>query len=174
MRLPRFLLALALTAAPLGAGAQDWIGSVRSQLAGQGYRLEGVDRTLLGRYRIVASAPGLQREIVLTASGEVLRDVTRRTRGGGAALPGLPATGGGGGGTGPETGGTAGGTATGTAGGAGGGSGGGAPSGPSPGGGGGGDDDDEDDDDDDDDGGRDDDDDDDEDDDDDDEDDDDD
>lgn len=48
---------------------------VNAALEGQGYTVESVTRTLLGRVRIIASLGTVWREIVLDASsGQILRD----------------------------------------------------------------------------------------------------
>lgn len=48
---------------------------IRAALEGQGYTVDSVTRTLLGRVRIIASLGPVWREIVLDASsGQILRD----------------------------------------------------------------------------------------------------
>ena len=71
-----FLLAAASIAMQL-PGAADAAGTdaIVSQLGEQGYRRITVSRTLLGRVRILATAPGRRREIILNPrTGELLRD----------------------------------------------------------------------------------------------------
>ncbi|MDB5657452.1 MAG: hypothetical protein JWS10_67 [Cypionkella sp.] len=62
--------------APGAALAESYQSSVVEQLRGQGYRQINVERTLLGRVRIVAERRGGSREIILNPrTGEILRDV---------------------------------------------------------------------------------------------------
>ncbi|GLS85656.1 hypothetical protein GCM10010873_06290 [Cypionkella aquatica] len=61
---------------PGAACADSYQKSVVSQLRRQGYRQINVERTLLGRVRIVAARGGGLREIILNPrTGEILRDV---------------------------------------------------------------------------------------------------
>ena len=80
--------ALALFAAPVAAqSVQD---GIIDQLRAQGYEAFTVERTLLGRIRIVAQSDEFYREIVLNpASGEILRDYWRERDddGGAASVP---------------------------------------------------------------------------------------
>ncbi|WP_377508044.1 PepSY domain-containing protein [Octadecabacter sp. R77987] len=63
----------ALLAAP--AFAQTPLDAVVSQLQSQGYSSISVNRTLLGRIRIVAISEAYRREIVMNpTTGEILRD----------------------------------------------------------------------------------------------------
>lgn len=56
--------------------AEGYENSVVTQLRRQGYRKIDVERTLLGRVRIVAARGGGSREIILNPrTGEILRDV---------------------------------------------------------------------------------------------------
>lgn len=58
------------------ACADSYQTAVMSQLRKQGYREINVERTLLGRVRIVAARRGASREIILNPrTGEILRDV---------------------------------------------------------------------------------------------------
>ena len=58
------------------AFADSFEGSVVAQLRGQGYRDIDVERTMLGRVRIVAAKGTRTREIILNPrTGEILRDV---------------------------------------------------------------------------------------------------
>ena len=60
------------------AVAESFEGSVVAQLRGQGYREVNVERTMLGRVRIVAAKNGGTREIILNPrTGEILRDVVQ-------------------------------------------------------------------------------------------------
>lgn len=70
------MLALALWVAPaLGASVED---QVVAQLQSQGYQDISVNRTLLGRIRIVAVTETEWREIVIDPrTGEILRDFRR-------------------------------------------------------------------------------------------------
>lgn len=72
----RHLILTALLAAT-AASAKAPADSVLRQLRAQGYVEFAVSRTLLGRLRILATAPhGASREVVLNpATGEVLRDI---------------------------------------------------------------------------------------------------
>ncbi|MCB2111012.1 MAG: hypothetical protein H6895_13655 [Defluviimonas sp.] len=57
------------------AAAQDFVEIWADALHDSGYADVDIERTLLGRIRIVASAPGRQREIVLDRrNGAILRD----------------------------------------------------------------------------------------------------
>ncbi len=77
----RFLLTSILAVGlllPVPAGAESLQAQVVRELQAQGFEVTEARSTLLGRYRIVAEAPGLQREIVLNPrTGEVLRDLVR-------------------------------------------------------------------------------------------------
>ena len=79
-------LALCLALPALAQGIEE---EIVAQLRAQGYEEFEVERTLLGRLRIVAIGQGLRREIVIQpATGAILRDyVTRLSGGGGAATP---------------------------------------------------------------------------------------
>ncbi len=58
------------------ASAQSFQKSVVAQLRSQGYREINVERTMLGRVRIVGARRGASREIILNPrTGEILRDV---------------------------------------------------------------------------------------------------
>lgn len=78
----RFLATLGATVA-LGAGpamarskGEAVIERIREQLARQGYERIDVERTLLGRVRIMADGPKARREIIVDPrTGEILRDL---------------------------------------------------------------------------------------------------
>ena len=68
---------LALLVTVQAASAADRISPdmVKAALEAQGYAVESVTRTLLGRVRVIASLGPVWREIVLdSTSGEILRD----------------------------------------------------------------------------------------------------
>lgn len=68
------LTALAL-AAPVCA--QDYAADLESRLKGQGYEIDTIERTLLGRVRIVARGPDGAREVIVNPrTGEILRDMS--------------------------------------------------------------------------------------------------
>ncbi|CUX82631.1 hypothetical protein Ga0058931_2493 [Roseibaca calidilacus] len=68
-------LALCLTTQPALAVDRITSDMVSTALEVQGYKVESVTRTLLGRVRIIASLGPVWREIVLDAStGQILRD----------------------------------------------------------------------------------------------------
>ncbi|MGY6703307.1 hypothetical protein [Roseinatronobacter sp.] len=76
-----WILCLAVTALHEPAYAQDAAPAritaemVSDALVGQGYAVESVTRTLLGRARIVASSGQVWREVVIDVStGQILRD----------------------------------------------------------------------------------------------------
>ncbi len=74
----RLFLSLGLAAVFSGraAFARSFAESVVAQLKKQGYRHVRVERTLLGRTRILAERNGGQREIILNPrTGEILRDL---------------------------------------------------------------------------------------------------
>jgi len=74
----RHALALVLTLLPGFAAAQSVQDSIVQQLQSQGFSEFRVNRTLLGRVRIVALRDDLRREIVLNpTTGEILRDYWR-------------------------------------------------------------------------------------------------
>jgi len=106
-RMADFLIAFALLLMPTGMAAADQLtDQISDQLRGQGYGEIVVTRTLLGRYRIVASTPNTEREIIVNpGTGEILRDYiddkeAKQGRGGlfsffdGAGLGGRASTGG--------------------------------------------------------------------------------
>ncbi len=58
------------------AFARDFASEVEARLATEGYEIESVARTLLGRVRILARSTDGEREIILNPrTGEILRDV---------------------------------------------------------------------------------------------------
>lgn len=65
-----------LITAQMAAGADRITPQmVSAALEGQGYTVESITRTLLGRVRVIASLGTVWREIVLdTSSGQILRD----------------------------------------------------------------------------------------------------
>lgn len=83
MRRRRFLgglVALGLAAGAPMAAAQGLADRIVRQLKGQGYTEIRLSRTLLGRTRIVATAPGARREIIVNSrTGEILRDFWQET-----------------------------------------------------------------------------------------------
>jgi hypothetical protein len=83
----RFMIGLAaalLAAGPAAAQDDRVTRSVLRQLEGQGFTVQQVRRTLLGRVRIVSSRGDLTRETVLDPrNGVILRDLATRDGGGG-------------------------------------------------------------------------------------------
>jgi hypothetical protein len=78
----RLTLVLAVAVAGGTAGAQTLEDSVVAQLREQGYVEFSVERTLLGRIKIVALSGSTYREIVINPStGEILRDYWRNRDG---------------------------------------------------------------------------------------------
>ncbi|MES2145971.1 MAG: hypothetical protein V4516_16855 [Pseudomonadota bacterium] len=75
----RQMLAGLVAGATLAGGpalAQDYASEVERRLVRQGYRIEAVGRTLLGRVRILARNSEGEREIILNPrTGEILRDL---------------------------------------------------------------------------------------------------
>ena len=73
----QFLVGLA--AVPILAGparAQDFSAELQERLRREGFRIESVGRTLLGRVRILAQSGSGEREIILNPrTGEILRDL---------------------------------------------------------------------------------------------------
>lgn len=58
------------------AAAQDYVDSIVHQLKKQGYRSIVLERTLLGRVRILADRKDGEREIIVNPrTGEILRDL---------------------------------------------------------------------------------------------------
>lgn len=78
-----FLSGLVATAALAGpALAQDYVGSVISQLTGMGFGDIRQERTLLGRVRIIAMRKDGRREIIINPNnGEILRDLWTSVQG---------------------------------------------------------------------------------------------
>ncbi len=72
----RLLLAAALLGlAPGPAAAQDPVDDIVARLKSEGFAVEQVEQTMLGRIRIEAVRDGERREIVVDRStGEILRD----------------------------------------------------------------------------------------------------
>lgn len=67
---------LAVAFASSAAWADSFQTAVVAQLRGEGYREINVERTMLGRVRIVGAKAGGSREIILNPrTGEILRDV---------------------------------------------------------------------------------------------------
>lgn len=82
----RSLLGLGLAAVLMGqpAFAKDFTQRVVEQLQDQGFASIVVERTLLGRTRILADSRDGRREIILNPrTGEILRDLWIATSGGG-------------------------------------------------------------------------------------------
>ncbi|MBR3370226.1 MAG: hypothetical protein IKG52_06305 [Rhodobacteraceae bacterium] len=70
-----FILAVAPAQAQDDARVRITPDMVRDALLGQGYSVESVTRTLLGRVRVVASSGPVWREVVIDlSSGQILRD----------------------------------------------------------------------------------------------------
>lgn len=68
-------LALLVTVQPAFAADRITLNMVKAALQGQGYTVDTVTRTLLGRVRLIASDGAVWREIVLDpSSGQILRD----------------------------------------------------------------------------------------------------
>ena len=78
-----FLSALCASLACASAGyAASYEDSVVSQLRAQGYGKISIERTLLGRVRIIARMGTTQREIILNPrTGEILRDIVLDAQG---------------------------------------------------------------------------------------------
>lgn len=73
--LKAFCFALLMTAQAAFGADRITPDMVSVALEGQGYTVESVTRTLLGRVRVIASLGPIWREIVLDASsGQILRD----------------------------------------------------------------------------------------------------
>jgi hypothetical protein len=72
-----FLIGMTTGAVLAGpAWARDFASQVEDRLKRQGYTIDSVGRTLLGRVRIVAHNASGQREIILNPrTGEILRDL---------------------------------------------------------------------------------------------------
>ena len=69
------ILGLLLSLSPVAGAAQSVQESIVAQLQAQGFNQIRVERTWLGRVRIVALSPTLERELVFNPqSGEILRD----------------------------------------------------------------------------------------------------
>ena len=83
-------LALFLAAAPMAGAAQSVQDQVVSQLRDQGFGQIEVNRTLLGRIRVVAVSDTFRREIVFVPStGVILRDYWEEINGSGGTAPTL-------------------------------------------------------------------------------------
>ncbi|MCT8161860.1 hypothetical protein [Pseudoruegeria sp. SHC-113] len=147
----RSLIVLAFAFMASTGQASGVVDRITSQLQDMGYNRIAVSRTLLGRTRIVATAPGKEREIILNPStGEILRDHIRNAERSRLIAPdgsSSGSSGSSGGGSG-SSGSSGGGASSGSSGGSSGGTSGGSSGGGSGGGGDDRDDDDEDDDDD--------------------------
>ena len=78
-----FLSALCASLACASAGyAASYEDSVVSQLRAQGYGKISIERTLLGRVRILAQMGATKREIILNPrTGEILRDIVLDAQG---------------------------------------------------------------------------------------------
>lgn len=80
------IVAVTLSTVPVYA---DVTNSVLRQLSDQGYSVQSVQRTLLGRTRVISTRDDLRRETVFDPrSGVILRDLARRG-GGQSGLAGL-------------------------------------------------------------------------------------
>ena len=73
----KFLMVLVLTGmTPLLAHAGSIVDKILPQLESQGFDRVEISKTWLGRTRIIATAPGSRREIILNPrTGEILRDL---------------------------------------------------------------------------------------------------
>lgn len=72
----RLLICLLFLGSPLPAAAQTLQEQIIAQLTEQGFDALTVNRTLLGRVRIVAQRGDLERELVFNPqTGEILRDL---------------------------------------------------------------------------------------------------
>lgn len=77
------LFAAAITLAPISASADQIRESIVTQLRSQGFTSITVSRTLLGRARVVAQSPTLDREIIFNpVTGEIIRDYWTQRFGG--------------------------------------------------------------------------------------------
>ena len=86
MTLRPFMLCTALLLAPFAVQAQTPQESVLTQLQAQGFDDFNINRTFLGRIRIVALSDDLRREIVFNPNtGEILRDFWEQRDGDGPA-----------------------------------------------------------------------------------------
>ncbi|MDJ0857967.1 MAG: hypothetical protein QNI90_18280 [Dinoroseobacter sp.] len=82
------LAAVALFALSATSAKGDVTASVVRQLSQQGYEIQSVQRTLLGRTRVISTQGELRRETVFDPrSGTIMRDIARR--GGAGGLAGL-------------------------------------------------------------------------------------
>ncbi|WP_296423485.1 hypothetical protein [Yoonia sp.] len=73
--LKRLIICLVLIGAPLAAAAQSVQDAIVSQLRTQGFSEITMNRTWLGRVRVVALSDTLRRELVFNPqTGEILRD----------------------------------------------------------------------------------------------------
>jgi hypothetical protein len=73
------LFAAAITLAPISASADQIRESIVTQLRSQGFTSITVSRTLLGRSRVVAQSPTLDREIIFNpVTGEIIRDYWKK------------------------------------------------------------------------------------------------
>ena len=107
--LKRFAICLALTGAPQFAAAQSVQDQILSQLRDQGFSEMTLNRTWLGRIRVIAYRDDLRRELVFNPqTGEILRDYWRTIEDDGDDGPQLfnPGVGAGGGSNEDEDGGT--------------------------------------------------------------------
>ncbi len=76
--LKRFVICLALTGAPQFAAAQSVQDQIVAQLRNQGFTEMTLNRTWLGRIRVIAYRDDLRRELVFNPqTGEILRDYWR-------------------------------------------------------------------------------------------------
>ena len=76
--LKKIAICLVLSGAPQIAAAQSVQDQILAQLRGQGFAEISLQRTWLGRVRVVALRDGLRRELVFNPlTGEILRDYWR-------------------------------------------------------------------------------------------------
>ena len=90
--------AIAIVASPVTQAFADFADDIVTALRKQGYDTIEVSRTLLGRTRIVATAPWGRRELILNPrTGEILRDILTDLDGNVVPVGGVDTSGGSGG-----------------------------------------------------------------------------
>lgn len=90
--------AIAIVASPVTQALADFADDIVAVLRKQGYETIEVTRTLLGRTRIVATAPWGRREVILNPrTGEILRDILTDADGNVVPVGGVGTSGGSGG-----------------------------------------------------------------------------
>lgn len=89
---------IAIVASPVTQAFADFADDIVAVLRKQGYEAIEVTRTLLGRTRIVATAPWGRRELILNPrTGEILRDILTDADGNVVPVGGVNTSGGSGG-----------------------------------------------------------------------------